>query len=105
MHADYGKFVHDLKAYDKAGKEIPVKALTENSWQISGATRLHKIVYNVEDTWESSIDHAVYDMAGTNIEAGKNFVITGLVIFGTVSSTFNWSSLTSFRLRKYWYLF
>lgn len=81
-NADYGKFVHDLKAYDKAGKELPVKSLNENSWQISSATRLHKVIYNVEDTWEASIDHAIYDMAGTNIEAGKNFVLNTPGVFG-----------------------
>ena len=25
MNSNYGKYVHDLKAFDKAGKEIPVK--------------------------------------------------------------------------------
>jgi predicted metalloprotease with PDZ domain len=81
-NADYGKFVHGLKAYDKAGKEIPVKALTENSWQISSATKLNKVVYNVEDTWEATADHSIYDMAGTNIEAGKNFVLNTPGFFG-----------------------
>lgn len=83
-YADYGKFVHNLKAFDKAGKELPVKSLTENSWQISSATRLHKITYNVEDTWESSIEHSIYDMAGTNIEAGKNFVLNTPGVFGYI---------------------
>lgn len=83
-NADYGKFVHNLKAFDKAGKELPVKSLSENSWQISSATRLNKITYNVEDTWESSIEHSIYDMAGTNIEAGKNFVLNTPGVFGYI---------------------
>jgi predicted metalloprotease with PDZ domain len=83
-NADYGKFVHNFKAFDKAGKEMPVKALTENSWQIRNATKLAKIVYDVEDTWESTIEHNIYDMAGTNIEEAKNFVINTPGVFGYI---------------------
>lgn len=81
-NADYGRFVHNLKAWDKAGKEIPVKKATDNSWQIKNATRLAKITYDVEDTWDSSLSHEIYDMAGTNIEAGKNYVLNTPGIFG-----------------------
>jgi predicted metalloprotease with PDZ domain len=81
-NADYGKFVHNLKALDKAGKEMPVKKLTDNSWQIKNATKLNKIVYNVEDTWESTVKHDIYDMAGTNIEEGKNYVLNTPGFFG-----------------------
>ncbi len=81
-NADYGKFIHNLKAYDKAGKELPVKRLSDNSWQISSANRMTRISYNVEDTWESETEHSIYDMAGTNIEAGKNFVINTPGVFG-----------------------
>jgi predicted metalloprotease with PDZ domain len=81
-NADYGKFVHDVKAFDKAGKEMAVKKLTENSWQIKSATRLHKLTYIVEDTWLSELEHNIYDMAGTNIEAGKNYVLNTPGVFG-----------------------
>jgi predicted metalloprotease with PDZ domain len=81
-NADYGKFIHNIKAFDKTGKELALKALSENSWQIKNATKLYKITYDVEDTWDSSIPHSIYDMAGTNIEANKNFVLNTPGIFG-----------------------
>lgn len=83
-NADYGKFVHDLKAFDKAGKELPVQKLNENSWRIKSAARLNKIAYRIEDTWESTVTHDIYDMAGTNIEEGKNFVLNTPGVFGYI---------------------
>jgi predicted metalloprotease with PDZ domain len=80
--ADYGKFIHNLKAFDKSGKEMQVKGLSDNSWQIKSATKLIKITYEVEDTWESTIEHSIYSMAGTNIEQDKNFVLNTPGVFG-----------------------
>lgn len=81
-NADYGKFVSAFTALDAKGKPLAVKQLTENSWQISGADKLAKITYNVEDTWDSKITHDVYDMSGTNIEENKNYVINPFGFFG-----------------------
>jgi predicted metalloprotease with PDZ domain len=81
-NADYGKFVRNVKAFDKAGKALAVKSLSENSWQIQSATKLYKITYDVEDTWDATTAHSIYDMAGTNIEAGKNYVLNTFGVFG-----------------------
>ncbi|RZL17914.1 MAG: peptidase M61 [Pedobacter sp.] len=81
-YSDYGKFVHNLKAMDKAGKELPVTKTSDNSWDISNATTLSKIVYDVEDTWDAQFEHGVYTMAGTNFEEGKNYVFNTCGIFG-----------------------
>ena len=82
MNSNYGRFVHDIKAYDAAGKSLSVKKLNDNSWKISKAAALHKITYKVEDTWDSKLDKKPYSMAGTNFEAGKNFVLNTPGIFG-----------------------
>ena len=82
MNSNYGKYVHDLKAFDKAGKEIPVKKSTDNGWEIKNAKNIHKLTYKVEDTWDSEIKNQVYPMCGTNFEAGKNFVINTPGLFG-----------------------
>src|SRR5215210_7390616 len=37
-NSDFGKFVHDIKAFDKAGKPLQVTALPDsNSWKIKKA--------------------------------------------------------------------
>lgn len=82
MYSDYGRFVHQLKASDKAGKALMVKRTSDNSWQISNAKSLAKITYDVEDTWDTTIEGMVYPMAGTNFEAGKNFVFNTCGLFG-----------------------
>jgi predicted metalloprotease with PDZ domain len=82
MNSNYGKYVHNLKAFDKAGKELTVKQSGDNSWLIKKANTLYRMSYQVEDTWDASIDNRVYSMCGTSFEAGKNFVINTPGLFG-----------------------
>ena len=81
-NGDYGKFVHDFKAFDSNGAALPVTKLTENSWRIARANTLAKIVYDVEDTFDTTIPNDVFGMSGTNFEEGKNFVLNTCGIYG-----------------------
>lgn len=82
-NSDFGKFVHNVKAFDKKGRELPVTQEADpNAWKIDKANKLYRIEYNVEDTWDASFKHGVYEMAGTNFEANKNFVINTCGVFG-----------------------
>jgi predicted metalloprotease with PDZ domain len=81
--ADYGKFVHDVQAFDAGGKALPVKKLNENQWQISGANRMTRLRYEVEDIFDATgVKHQIYPMAATNFEAGKNFSLNFPGLFG-----------------------
>jgi predicted metalloprotease with PDZ domain len=81
--ADYGKFVHDVKAFDADGKSLPVKQLNTNQWQVSNATRLARLRYEVEDVFDAvGVKHTIYPMAATNFEAGKNFSLNFPGLFG-----------------------
>ncbi len=81
--ADYGRFVSDLNAYDKKGRNLSTQRIDDNTWRISKSRKLKKISYLVEDIFDSSIkENQVYPMAGTNIEDGKNFVINTSGFFG-----------------------
>ena len=82
-NSDFGKFVHNIKAFNKAGKPLPVSALPDsNSWKIKNANFLYRLEYIVEDTWDAPFKHGVYEMAGTNFEEGKNFSLNTCGIFG-----------------------
>lgn len=82
-NSNFGKFVKNVKAFDKAGKLLPVAIQPDsNSWKIKKANSLYRIEYNVEDTWDAAFKHNVYEMAGTNFEEGKNFVINNCGVFG-----------------------
>lgn len=82
MNSNYGKYVNNLEAFNKAGASLPVKKSGDNSWTIQNADKLYRITYTVEDTWDSKIDNTVYSMAGTSFEARKNFVINTPGLFG-----------------------
>jgi predicted metalloprotease with PDZ domain len=80
--SDFGRFVSSFKAYDQQGHELPVQRADSNTWNISRANQLYRITYNIDDTWDSEIADDVFTMAGTNIEAGKNFVVNTAGFFG-----------------------
>jgi predicted metalloprotease with PDZ domain len=82
-NSDFGKFLHNLKAFDKAGKQLTVVAQADsNSWKIKKANTLYRLEYNVEDSWDAKFKHNVYEMAGTNFEENKNFSLNTCGIFG-----------------------
>ena len=76
---DYGKFIDDLKAFDKKGSPLKVSKKDENSWTISDAQKLDKITYLVNDTYDveggGGFGSGIFSPAGTNIEEGKNFML------------------------------
>ncbi len=82
MNSNYGKYVNNLKAFDNNNKELPVTKADDGKWLIKKAKTIHRISYNVEDTWDSDIKNFVYSMCGTSFEAGKNFVLNTPGVFG-----------------------
>lgn len=82
MNSNYGKYVQNLKAFNKAGKALPVEKYGDNGWTIKSAAQVYKVTYTVEDTWDATIDNKVYSMCGTSFEAGKNFILNTPGIFG-----------------------
>lgn len=82
MNSNYGKYVHDLKAFDKNDQELPVANAGNGKWVIKKAKNIYRISYNVEDTWDATLDNFVYSMCGTSFEAGKNFVLNTPGLFG-----------------------
>lgn len=79
--ADYGRFVEDITAYDASGKALPVKRTDSNTVLISGARRLTRLSYLVNDTFDSETgvdvfgakEKVIFSPAGTNILAGRQF--------------------------------
>ncbi len=72
---NYGQFIDNLKAFDYDGNEMNVVKSDENSWKIANATKLDKIAYLVNDSYDIEGENGVFSPAGTNIEAGKNFML------------------------------
>src|SRR5699024_9785520 len=73
--SNYGQFVEQVKAWDYDGNELGLNKLNENAWQIPNAVNLDKVTYLVNDTYDIEGEEGVFSPAGTNIEAGENFML------------------------------
>ena len=73
--SDYGKFSEDFKALDYKGRELEVLRRDDNSWLIPKATKLDKVTYWVNDSFDVQGEQNIYSMAGTNILEGENFLL------------------------------
>ena len=84
---DYGRFVSDLQALDKKGRSLPVEKTGTNSWKIGKAKKLVKITYWVEDSYDTELaGPEIFQPAGTNIEADKNFILNASGYFGYLNN-------------------
>jgi predicted metalloprotease with PDZ domain len=73
---NFGNFISGFQALDKNGQALPVQKLDENRWKITKAKSLAKITYWVDDTFEEPTGKPqIFEPTGTNIEAGKNYLI------------------------------
>jgi predicted metalloprotease with PDZ domain len=78
---DYGRYVENVKAFDAKGKALPIAKTDENTYQISNAKKLSKVTYLVNDTYDTESGGGfgegddVFSPAGTNINAGVNFML------------------------------
>ncbi|RRQ50765.1 peptidase M61 [Maribacter algicola] len=74
---DYGQYIEGFVAYDYAGDPMEVSKLDVNTWNVSNATKLDKVSYLVNDTFdtENEVEDAVFSPAGTNIAKDSNFML------------------------------
>lgn len=77
---NYGRYIDDLKAYDKKGNLLTVKKIDVNFWSIATAKTLDKITYLVNDSFDTETgkkfgDDEIFSPAGSNIDAGKNVML------------------------------
>lgn len=79
---DFGKYIDDLKATDSKGNPLVVEKNDVNSWTIVGADKLGKITYLVNDTYDIEGKHDIFSPVGSNISAGRNFVLNTQAFVG-----------------------
>jgi len=72
---NYGSFISEFNALSKSGDTLAVTKLDKNSWSIKNATKLKKITYYVNDTFDNESEHEVFSPSGTNILKGKNYLL------------------------------
>lgn len=64
-----GRYVKEFHAYDARGREVPAEQVTVNQWRLSRPAEVRTIRYAITETWDSPLDHPIYKMCGTSIEA------------------------------------
>ncbi len=64
-----GRFVKSFEAFDGRGRKVPVEQVSVNQWKLSNAPRVRTIRYTVAETWDTDLDHPIYLMCGTSLEA------------------------------------
>jgi len=77
--SDFGRYIDSFKALDYDGNELPFTKEDTNTWVVSNATKLDKLQYYVNDTFDTESSGGIggedpFSPAGTNIEK-DNFVL------------------------------
>lgn len=86
---DFGRFISNFKVSGKSGATITVIKKDVNTYKLSPASKIDKITYEVDDTWDktdlpNTKDKIVFEPGGTNFEDGKNFSINTHSMFGYI---------------------
>ena len=75
-----GRFVKSFEAFDGRGRKVPVEQVSVNQWKLSNAPRVRTIRYTVAETWNTTLDHPIYRMCGTTIDANHVLINPHAVI-------------------------
>ncbi|AEV33694.1 putative protease with the C-terminal PDZ domain [Owenweeksia hongkongensis DSM 17368] len=65
---NYGRFVQNFKALNSKGEELKARRLDDNRWMILNASKLYKITYTIEDTYDYEESTGIFEPAGTSVE-------------------------------------
>lgn len=85
---DFGRFVTDFTFETKSGKTASLQKVDDNTWKITGIENVLSLQYKVHDTWNAEDkSNWVFEPAGTNFEAGKNYVLNNHGVFGYFEGT------------------
>lgn len=100
---DFGRFVMNFKAFDKSGNELPVINKDINTWEISGADKLYKITYKVDDTFGDTTGASIFEPVGTSIDKDEIFVLNNHGFFGYFSNYQSNDYILNFKKPKGFY--
>lgn len=64
-----GRYVQAFEALDARGRRVRTDHVSVNQWRLRDPVRVRTIRYAVTETWDSPLDHPIYKMCGTSIEA------------------------------------
>ncbi|WP_424964148.1 peptidase M61 [Ekhidna sp.] len=88
--SDFGRFISDFKAFDADGNFLEVENISTNKWMIKDATKLRKITYWVDDSFDDFSGYGsnkLFEPGGMSIEVENDvFVMNTFGFVGYVDS-------------------
>ncbi len=91
QYSNFGRFISDVKAFDKKGQPLVVAKEDANTWKIVNGKQLDRITYLVDDTFDSEEGKEVYPMAGTKIEKGEVYLLNLHAMVGYFKGGKEWA--------------
>jgi predicted metalloprotease with PDZ domain len=80
---DYGRYVEQFKAFNKKGDTLQVVRMDENSWTISGADKMTRLSYLINDSYDDFLTkQVIFEPAGSDIEKDSVYVINNHCFLG-----------------------
>lgn len=80
---NYGAYIRNFRALDKKGNNISVVQIDKNSWKIQDVGKVQKIMYEVDDTWDTpTVKEKIFEPSGTNFQQDSVFVLNTFGLFG-----------------------
>ena len=91
QYSNFGRFISDVKAFDKKGQPLVVAKEDANTWKIVNGKQLDRITYLVDDTFDSEEGKEVYPMAGTKIEKDEVYLLNLHAMVGYFKDGKEWA--------------
>ena len=91
QYSNFGRFISDVKAFDKKGQPIKVVKENTNTWKIINGKQLDRITYLVDDTFDCEEGKEVYPMAGTKIEKNEVYLLNLHAMVGYFKGGKEWA--------------
>ncbi len=80
---DYGRYVEQLRVFDKKGDTLPVVKSDINSWTISNADKMTRLTYFVNDSYDDNLTkQVIFEPAGSDIQKDTVYVINNHCFLG-----------------------
>jgi predicted metalloprotease with PDZ domain len=86
---DFGRFMSDFSAFDEQGNKLKTSAIDVNSIKILDATKLYRIEYKIDDSFDDIGDNFIFQPAGVNFDANKNYQLNTFGLFGYFENKLN----------------
>lgn len=80
---NFGNLISSISASDKDGKALNIKQIDENRWLILNASKLSKINYWVEDTFDDKKYKDIFEPSGSNFEE-ENYLLNSFCLVGFI---------------------